>query len=229
MTSEAMPGPALFPSDWSTAVVIVPHPDDPEYLSAAVAKWTAAGKEVRYIVASSGEAGIAGMPAEQAGPLRQDEQRCAARIVGVNDVDFWTEPDSKIRDTPALRTKIGEALADLHPDVVITVYGGSEWAPGVPNQRDHVEFAAAVEGAYDQLADPPRWLFASALRATHVEIVDDYIDAAVASLAEHERYLSVLDPDTAPVEQARRQLQRAIPARGDVGGHRVTQFLQLRG
>jgi LmbE family N-acetylglucosaminyl deacetylase len=37
MTSEAMRGPALFPSDWSTAVVIVPHPDDPEYLSAAVA------------------------------------------------------------------------------------------------------------------------------------------------------------------------------------------------
>lgn len=229
MTSGAPPDPAPFPSDWSTAVVIVPHPDDPEYLSAAVAKWTAAGKHVRYIMASRGEAGIAGMSVEEAGPLRESEQHSAARLVGVCDVDFWTEPDANIRDTPKLRTKIGETLAALGPDIVVTVYGGAEWAPGVPNQRDHIEFAAAVEGAYDALADPPRWLFASALQATHVEIVDDYFDAAVASLAAHTRYLSALDPDTAPVEQARRQLQRAIPVRSDVGGHRVTQFLLLRG
>jgi LmbE family N-acetylglucosaminyl deacetylase len=32
-----------FPSDWRTALLPVPHPDDPEYGSAAaVAKWTSA-------------------------------------------------------------------------------------------------------------------------------------------------------------------------------------------
>ena len=36
-----------FPSDWRTAVLLVPHPDDPEYGSAAVAKWTSAGKTVQ--------------------------------------------------------------------------------------------------------------------------------------------------------------------------------------
>lgn len=33
-----------FPTDWQTALVLVPHPDDPEYgIGAAVAKWTATG------------------------------------------------------------------------------------------------------------------------------------------------------------------------------------------
>ena len=53
----------LFPTRWQTALVLVPHPDDPEYgVGAAVAKWTAAGKAVHYALASRGEVGIAGMP-----------------------------------------------------------------------------------------------------------------------------------------------------------------------
>ena len=81
--SELLP----FPSDWDSALVLVPHPDDPEYgVAAAVAKWTASGKTVRYALASRGEVGIEGMPAEQAGPLREGEQRRSAAIVGVEDV-----------------------------------------------------------------------------------------------------------------------------------------------
>ncbi|MGB3524159.1 MAG: PIG-L family deacetylase, partial [Mycobacterium sp.] len=80
-TTEPLP----FPEDWASLLVLVPHPDDPEYgVAAAVAKWTAAGKTVRYALASSGEAGIAGMEPGQAGPLREDEQRRAAAIVGVS-------------------------------------------------------------------------------------------------------------------------------------------------
>jgi LmbE family N-acetylglucosaminyl deacetylase len=66
--------PKPFPSDWASAVVLVPLPDDPEYLSAAVAKWTAAGRHVTYVLASRGEAGIDGMPAEQAASVREAEQ-----------------------------------------------------------------------------------------------------------------------------------------------------------
>jgi hypothetical protein len=41
-----------FPSDWHSALVLVPHPDDPEYgTGAAVAKWTAQGR-TRTSVAS---------------------------------------------------------------------------------------------------------------------------------------------------------------------------------
>ncbi len=32
----------------------------------------------------------------------------------------------------------------VDPDVIISLFGGDHWAPGAPNQRDHIEFAAAV-------------------------------------------------------------------------------------
>jgi LmbE family N-acetylglucosaminyl deacetylase len=190
-----------FPTDWRTAVLLVPHPDDPEYgAAAAVAKWTSASKTVRYVFACRGEAGIAGMPPDETGRIRETEQRRAAAIVGVRDLDFWDFPDSNIRNTPELRKKIADTLAELTPDVAPTIYGGPEWAPGAPNQRDHMEFAAAVVAAYDSLTDPPRWLFSIGPAATHSEMVDGFIDVAVESLAAHETYLSTSDPQTPVVE-----------------------------
>ncbi len=207
--------------------MLVPHPDDPEYgMAAAVAKWTAAGRSVRYALASRGEAGIAGMPAAAAGPIREAEQRRSAAIVGVDRVDFWDFPDSEIRDTPALRAAITWAIEEAEPDVVLTMYGGAEWDPGQPNQRDHIEFAAAVTAAYDALADPPRWLFQNGPRPTHVEAVDGFVEAAVDSLAAHRVYLSVLDPVTPVREQARQVIDMTTP---EVGGNRVVGFTVVRG
>lgn len=215
-------GPQPFPQDWTSLLVLVPHPDDPEYgIAAAVAKWTAAGKTVRYALASSGEEGIAGMEPQQAGPLREDEQRRAAAVVGVSHVEFWGFPDSDIHNTPALRAKIAEVIGELEPDVVVAVYGAPEFAPGRPNQRDHIEFAAAVTDAWDTLADPPRWLFQGGPGPTHVETVDDYIEVAVDSLAAHEVYLAVLDPTTPVREQARRVVDMTTSAQP---GRRVAGF-----
>jgi LmbE family N-acetylglucosaminyl deacetylase len=218
-----------FPSDWNTALVLVPHPDDPEYgCAAAVAKWTSSGKTVHYALACRGEAGIEGMPAEEAGPLREGEQRRSAAIVGVDDVQFWDFPDSNIRNTPELRAKIAETIIELAPDVVITLYSGPEWAPGAPNQRDHIEFSNAVAAAYDSLESPPRWLFENGPEVTHGETVDGYVDVAVESLAAHDVYLSVLDPDTPVEEQARKQVEMATAPRPEFGGKHTVEFILRR-
>ncbi|MGV0741742.1 PIG-L deacetylase family protein [Mycolicibacterium sp. XJ870] len=217
-----------FPTDWRTALVLVPHPDDPEYgIGAAVAKWTAEGKTVHYALASRGEAGIAGMAPEQAGPLREGEQRRSAAIVGVNDVQFWDFPDSNIRDTTELRAKIVETITALAPDVVVTIYSGPSWAPDAPNQSDHIEFAHAVAAAFDSLADPPKWLFENGPEPTHGEVIDGYVDIAMDSLAAHKVYLEVLDPDTPVVEQARQQVEMATPVRPELGG-RIAEFILKR-
>ncbi|MGH3674249.1 MAG: PIG-L deacetylase family protein [Mycobacterium sp.] len=224
-----MPEIQPFPTDWRTALVLVPHPDDPEYgCAAAVAKWTAAGKTVHYALASRGEAGIAGMAPEEAGPLRETEQRRSAAIVGVNDVQFWDFPDGRIRDTPELRAKIADTITALAPDVVITLYSGPEWAPGAPNQRDHIEFSNAVAAAYDSLEDPPRWLFENGPEMTHGEVVDGFVDIAVASLAAHDVYLSVLDPDTPVQEQARKQVEATIRPLAEFGGGHAVEFILRR-
>lgn len=215
-----------FPADWRSLLVLVPHPDDPEYgIAAAVAKWTAAGKAVRYVLGCRGEAGIEGMARGQAGPIREAEQRRSADIVGVDSVDFWAFPDSEIRDDSALRAAIASVIEAVKPDVVVTMYGGAAWGPGMPNQRGHIEFAAAVTAVYDSLTDPPRWLFQNGPRPTHAEPVDGYIDTAVDALAAHDAYLSVLDPATPVIEQARRQIDLATP---EVAGHRMVGFVLER-
>jgi LmbE family N-acetylglucosaminyl deacetylase len=65
------------PTDWARALAIVAHPDDLEYGTAgAIAAWTAAGREVRYLLVTRGEAGIDGIAPPECGPLREAEQRC---------------------------------------------------------------------------------------------------------------------------------------------------------
>lgn len=220
---------APFPTDWSRALVLVAHPDDPEYgMSAAVARWTSEGRTVCYGLATSGEVGIEGMPAEQAGPARETEQRTSASIVGVDHVEFWGFPDSNVVNDAALRAKITETITRLSPDIVLCTYGGPEWAPGMPNQRDHMEFAAAVLEAFDALPAPPRRLFVNGPHATHAVEVADFIDAAVDSLAAHDQYLAVLDPDTPVVDQARAQVERMTARRDDFGGVHATGFELVR-
>lgn len=219
-----------FPTDWHTALVLVPHPDDPEYgIGAAVAKWTSLGRRVHYALASRGEAGIAGLAREEAGPLREREQIRSAAIVGVEDVTFWDFPDGHIRDSPQLRARIVEAIEEVAPELVITIFSGPEWAPGAPNQRDHMEFAAAVTAAYDALVNPPRWLFENGPDGTHGEVVDGFVEVAAQSLAAHERYLSVLDPATPVREQARRQVEQTTAGRAEFGGRPTVEFILTRG
>jgi len=144
-------------------------------------------------------------------------------------VQFWDFPDSQIRDTPELRAKIADTITALAPDLVLTVYSGPEWAPGAPNQRDHVEFSKAVAAAYDSLTKPPRWLFENGPEVTHAEVIDDdCFDRAVASLAAHEVYLSVLDPDTPVLEQAHTQVDMTTTPRPEFRGRRTVEFILRR-
>ncbi len=205
----------LFPDDWEKAVVFVAHPDDPEYgMSAAVSRWTREGKQVEYVLASSGEAGIQGMPPEECGPLREEEQRRAAVHVGVDVVDFLGYPDSRLENTAELRETIRTEIESRRPDVIVTLFTGPRFSPEIPNQSDHIEFGNAVLEAAKESGHCARWVFESGPEPTHIVEVDDSdVRNAVASLAEHRVYLEVLDPDTPVPEQARAQVDRMTMAK----------------
>ena len=97
---------------WSTALAIVAHPDDLEYgTAAAVARWTSEGRRVVYCLATRGEAGIDGMAPEEAGPTREKEQRCAASVVGVTEVDFLDHPDGMLEYGLPLRRDFARVMA----------------------------------------------------------------------------------------------------------------------
>src|SRR5580704_4513092 len=110
------------PEDWDRAVAVVTHPDDLEYgVASAVARWTGQGKQVTYLLATRGEAGIAGLPPDQVGPLRMEEERRSAAVVGVTEVDFLDHPDGLVEYGLALRRDLAAALRRHQPEVVLTM------------------------------------------------------------------------------------------------------------
>src|ERR1700756_4488785 len=75
--------PALPEESFRRVLCVVAHPDNMEYgTSAAVARWTARGIEVGYLLLTRGEAGMPNPPEETA-RLRVAEQQAACAIVGV--------------------------------------------------------------------------------------------------------------------------------------------------
>ena len=87
-------------------LVVVAHPDDAEFGAAgSVAKWTAAGKSVVYVLCTNGDKGTSdrGITSEELSRIRQQEQREAATLLGVKEVVFLDMLDQQLEETPAFR------------------------------------------------------------------------------------------------------------------------------
>jgi LmbE family N-acetylglucosaminyl deacetylase len=202
------------PEDWDRAVAIVAHPDDLEYgVASAVARWTRQGKQVSYLLATRGEAGIDGMDPAEVGPLRVDEERRSAAVVGVDVIEFLDQQDGLVEYGIALRRDLAAALRRLNPQVIIGQSFDLTWGEEGPvNHSDHRAVGLATLDAARDAAN--RWVFPEAgapctdLRdiyvagtgaPTHFVDVTDTIDLGVASLREHRAYIEGLgrefDPD----------------------------------
>ncbi|MGK5170756.1 PIG-L deacetylase family protein [Geodermatophilus sp. CPCC 205761] len=212
------------PADWQRALVVAAHPDDIEYgLAAAVAAWTSSGKDVHYLLATRGEAGMAGVPPEEAGPQREEEERRSAAVVGVTEVEFLGLRDGQLVEGLDLRRALAGAIRRHRPELVVTGYFGATWSPpGVsPSYVNSADHRALGQGVLDAVADAGNeWIFPELTEEpwrgvqyiavqemtdpAHVVDVAEHVDAAVASLCEHRRYLELLSKD--PVEEQARQV-----------------------
>ncbi len=146
--------------DWQKALAVVAHPDDLEFGSAAaIARWTAQGKEIVYCLLTSGEAGIDGIDPAEAGPLREEEQRESARIVGVSQVDFLGLPDGVLEYGVPLRREITRVIRKYKPEIVITGSFRDSWDPEGENlnMSDHIVTGRAVLDAARDAGN--RWVF----------------------------------------------------------------------
>lgn len=195
-----------FDDDPGKVLALVAHPDDLEYgAAAAVARWTRAGHEVVYVLATRGEAGIDGLTPEECAPLRVEEQERSAAVVGVDVVEFLDHADGVLTYGTVLRRDVAAVIRRHRPDTVLTVNHRETWGPGMLNSADHRALGTAV---LDAVADAGnRWIFpgiggdphaarrvlvAGSPQARHAIDVSDTVDLAVASLAEHRTYLEGL-------------------------------------
>src|SRR5580704_11878547 len=148
--------------EWDRAVAVVAHPDDLEYgAAAAVARWTGQGRQVAYLLATRGEAGIAGMAPDRAGPLREEEERRGAAAVGVGEVSFLGYADGLLEYGIPLRRDLTAAFRRLQPQVVITMSFDLTWGDEGPvNHSDHRAVGLAVLDACRDTAN--EWVFPEA-------------------------------------------------------------------
>ena len=139
-------------------LVIAAHPDDSEFGAAGtVALWVQAGRRVTYVVCTSGEKGTSdpSLTPELLAPIREEEQRAAARTLGVQEVVFLRRPDQGLEDTAEFRKLIVRMIRMYRPSIVMTSdpYRRYIW------HRDHriigqVVLDAAFPFARDHLAYP---------------------------------------------------------------------------
>ncbi|AUG81532.1 GlcNAc-PI de-N-acetylase [Kitasatospora sp. MMS16-BH015] len=204
--------PPFTPLDesWRTALAVVAHPDDMEYgAAAAVARWTAQGKRVVYVMVTSGEAGIDSMSPEECRTVREAEQIASAALVGVGEVEFLGHPDGVLEYGLPLRRDIARAVRRHRPDIVITTNFRDTYGGTVANQADHI---ATGRAALDAVRDAGnRWVFrelteeglepwdgvrevwaVGSPQAGHAVDITDHLDAGVASLEAHRAYLAGL-------------------------------------
>jgi LmbE family N-acetylglucosaminyl deacetylase len=202
--------PAL-PENWDRCLAVAAHPDDIEYGAAsAVARWTAAGKQVTYLLATRGEAGIDGMPPDRTAIVREAEERAGARQVGVDVVEFLDYRDGVVECGLPLRRDIARAIRRYRPEVIVAGAFSVRMVGGMTNQADHRAVGLATLDAARDAGN--RWIFPELLdedlqpwggvryvclggsdQPSHgVDITGEPLRRGIASLAEHAEYTSGL-------------------------------------
>lgn len=112
--------------DWSSKqniLVILAHPDDPEFFcGATIARWTASGHRVVYWLLTCGDKG-AQDPVTDTNALcsaRVGEQKTAAAMLGVHEVNFLGYPDGHLVADLELRREVTRIIRLEHPDILVT-------------------------------------------------------------------------------------------------------------
>ena len=198
------------PEEWTRGMAVVAHPDDIEYgLASAIARWTAQGKEVVYLLATKGEAGIDAMRPDEVGPLREDEERRSAARVGVKTVEFLNYADGVIEYGLPLRRDFARAFRRHRPEVVFTINHGLTFGGVNLNMADHRNVALAVLDAARDAGN--RWIFPELIKEgwepwneikmvaiagtptpTHGTDITGYLEKGIESLQEHKVYIENL-------------------------------------
>ena len=118
-------GSPIAPDAWERSqkiVVILAHPDDPEFFcGATLARWAKAGHEIHYFLLTNGnKGGGQDMTPEEISRNRQVEQQKAAAVIGARSVHFLNLEDGYLVPSLELRREIVRTIRHEKPDVLVT-------------------------------------------------------------------------------------------------------------
>ena len=214
-----------FPFD--SYLVVVAHPDDLEFSSAGtVAKLTAAGKRVVLIQVTSGDRGTSdrSIRPEQIAAIREEEQREAARRLGIAEVVFLRYPDGEVPNDLRLRGDVTRMIRTYKPDVVITHDGFRPYAlhpdhrhVGIattdavyPCARDPWAYPEQIEAGLETWKVAEIWFFGADHPDRYVDVTATF-ERKIEALQAHETQVGHSDGWRERVEERMREVAKDQP------------------
>ncbi len=229
----------------SRCLAITAHPDDVDFGAAGtVATWTAAGDEVVYCVVTDGDAGgfDPSVPRDAMPGVRRAEQRAAAELVGVHEVEFLGRRDGQVVADLDLRRDLARVIRRVRPDRVLCSSPERDYSRLPASHPDHLAvgeaaFCAIYPDARNPFAFPELleeglephtvneiWVMASARADTVIDITD-VLDTKIAAVLAH---ASQLPDPAAAVERVRGWTAATAADAGMAAGSAAERFLVVR-
>lgn len=194
---------------------IFAHPDDPEFFCGATfARWAAEGADITFVLATSGDKGseLLDMTHERLIEIREEEERNAARILGVKEVIFLRYPDGELQPDLTLRRALTRLIRMKKPDTVVTSDPTAFWyGTTYINHPDHRAIGAAtLEAVFPTARDRLNFielerdegLTPHKVRHIYIAIpadptttvdVTDHIEAKINALREHKSQIKDME------------------------------------
>jgi len=144
------------PDAWPTPqkiLVILAHPDDPEFFcGATLARWARAKHKIIYCLLTCGDKGYndttkpEDLSTDELCATRHREQNAAAKVIGAESVLFLDHPDGYVVPDLDLRRELVRVIRKQKPDVLVTCDPQDLFAVYGINHPDH---RAAGQAALD--------------------------------------------------------------------------------
>ena len=134
-------------------MVVAAHPDDPEFgCAGTVLKWSQAGKQITYVLLTSGDKGShdPDLRPGRLAALRESEQRAAAADLGVGHALFLRHPDGILENTLELRRQLAAVIREHRPHILLTI---DPWR----HYQLHPDHRAAGQAALDAVYAAREW------------------------------------------------------------------------
>ena len=161
------------PDNWQTPqniLVILAHPDDPEFFcGATLARWARAGHHITYLLLTCGDKGFnptthPEMTPDKLCSIRHEEQYAAAKVIGAEAVHFMEYPDGYLTADLDTRRAVVREIRRFKPDILLTCDPQTLFAVYGINHPDHRAAAqAACEAVFPSAGS--RLIFADLLPA----------------------------------------------------------------
>lgn len=130
---------------------VAAHPDDLDFMaSGTIAKFIQEGAKAYYLILTDGGAGSENrsVTSTQLKQIRQEEQRNAGKVLGLQDVIFCDFKDGTLQNSMEVKREVVRAIRKVRPDVVVSIDPSVLYSSkfGFINHPDH---RAAGQAALD--------------------------------------------------------------------------------